>query len=106
MPVSSRVTSTSGVSPIKERIEGGFCWDALCDRIMRLRLPLRFAVGEKLLENIETHFAVVHGVAKIAAFVNPGRGNPAQRKIEEPFNLGVAFPRTGISENRDVGLVS
>src|SRR5947207_5694340 len=101
-PVSIRVISTSGVSPMSERIDGGFC--AVCESIMAARSPFRFAVGEELLENVEAHFSVVHRVAKIAAFVNPGCGNPAQRKIEKPLDLGVTLSRTGIGENGDVGL--
>src|SRR6476469_2802481 len=104
-PVSSRVISTRGVSPINERIDGGFSWDAVCERIMRLRSPLGFTVRKKLLKNVEPHFAVIHRVAKIAAFVDPGGGNPAQRQIEEALDLAIALPRTGIGEDRDVRLV-
>ena len=64
--------------------------------------PLRVAVGEKLLENIEPDLAVVQGVAKVAAFVDPCGGDPAQRQVEEPLDLGVAAPRTGIGEDRDI----
>src|SRR2546423_9058770 len=72
---------------------------------MEPRSPLRFAVGEELLENVEAHFAVIHRVTKVAAFVNPCRGNPADRQIEEALDLRVAFPRARVGKNRDVRLV-
>src|SRR4051812_6176980 len=99
-PVSIRVISTSGVSPISERIDGGFC--AVCERLMRSRSPFRFAVREHLLENVEPNFAVVERVAEVAALIDPGRWDPAHRQIEETLDLVVALPRTRIGENRDV----
>src|SRR5207237_307723 len=67
--------------------------------------PLRSAVSEKLLENIEPDLAVIQGVTKVAALVNPGRWNPAQRQVKEALDLGVAAPGTWVGEDGHVRLV-
>src|SRR4029453_7936684 len=66
--------------------------------------PFRFAVFEKLLEHIETDFTVVQCVAKIAAFVNPSRGNPREWYSGELLDLVVPFARSRVRQDGHVPL--
>src|SRR6202049_4767089 len=92
-PVSIRVISTSGVSPMRERIAGGFVpvtGGKVESSIMRksgLMRPLGVAVRKKLLEHIETDFTVIQGVAQIAAFENPCGRNLSERQMEDEMDL-------------------
>src|SRR5438067_6936594 len=97
-PVSNCVTSTSGVSPMSDRIAGGLLcaidgdgevsvMRGLLDRRFSLVRPFRLAVFEKLLEHRETDFAVIQCVTEIAAFVNPSRRDPRQRQTCELFDF-------------------
>src|SRR5688572_20950072 len=44
--------------------------------LMKIQLPLRVAVGDELLEDLEAQFAIVQRVAELAAFIEPGGGDP------------------------------
>ena len=48
---------------------------------------LRVAVGDQLLQHWEADFTVIQGIAKIAAFEDPGGGNPTQRQTGELFDV-------------------
>src|SRR6478735_8367478 len=66
--------------------------------------PFRPAISEELLQDIETHFAVIQRVTQFATFIEPRRGNPAYRHVEETFDFVIAAARTRIGEDRDVRL--
>src|SRR5918997_5995780 len=79
-PVSMRVISSNGVSPIRRRISGGFPRAFSAARISvgarlmvseALLLPLVHAICEHLLQHLEADFAIVERVAKVASLVDP-----------------------------------
>ena len=59
-------------------------------------LPIGAAVGDQLLEHREADFTVIQGEAKIAAFEDPGGGNPTQRQTGELFDV-ISATRTRIA---------
>ena len=58
-----------------------------------------------MLENVEPHFAIIQRVTKIAAFINPGRWDPSERRSGELFDLVIAAARAGIGQYRHVWLI-
>ena len=68
-------------------------------------LPIGIAIGDELLEDRETDFAVVQRVAEVAAFEDPGGRNPAQRQPGELLDV-VGAARARIGQDGDVRLLS
>src|SRR4029453_5570476 len=99
---------------MSERISGGLlCAMAgaaelrlikLLNRWLAFVRPFRLAVCQKLLEPRKADLPVIQCVTEIAAFVNPSRRNPAERRTGELFDLVFAPTRTGITENCHVRL--
>ena len=111
------VISTSGVSPISERIAGGLSCEIegakevsiILKRLLDLRLafvrPLRLAVLKKLLQHWKADFAVVQGVTQIAAFIHPGCRNPRKRQTGKLLDV-IFAARAGIGQDGQVRLVA
>src|SRR3954447_15479065 len=104
-----RVTSINGVSPMSERIAGARSPVAVSVGLVPSSsmglLPFRLTVGEQLLQQLEANFAVVERKMQVPAFVDPGGWDPAQRLIIEALGFVIAFPRAGIGQDGDIGLI-